>query len=127
MAAPLAAAEPVRSMAAARTPENMASVDASAMEGKVQSLPERLRTRHPGAWTEEDVSDWVKGWGASFASAAETVKDNGVDGDTIGQTLKEVSQGENDGKSVLQGDQFRVHLCVCVRSCVCVCVRVHAP
>ena len=105
-----AVAEPPKIPAAAHTAANMASVDASAMEGKVQSLPERLRTRHPGAWTEEDVSDWVKGWGASFASGAETVKDNGVDGDTIGQALKEVSQGENDGKSVLQGDQFRVHV-----------------
>ena len=49
VAAPLA--EPVLSRAAARTPENMASVNISVMEGTVQSLPERLRTRNPGAWT----------------------------------------------------------------------------
>ena len=104
------------------------SPDASAMEGtvygKVQSLPDRLRTRHPGAWTEEDVSHWVEGWGPSFASAAETLKENGVDGATIRQVLEVSSQSENDAKSELQGDELCVHHPMCVYVCVLVSVRV---
>jgi len=91
------------------------------MEGKVQSLPDRLRTRHPGAWTEEDVSHWVEGWGPSFASAAETLKENGVDGATIRQVLEVSSQSENDAKSELQGDELCVHHPMCVYVCVLDC------
>ena len=67
-----------------------------------------------------DVSDWVKGWGESFASAALTLQENGIDGDTIQMALTEASLGENDAKSDLQGDVFRAH-CACASLCVCVC------
>ena len=63
-----------------------------------------------------DVSDWVKGWGESFAKAALTLKENGIDGDTIQMALTEASLGENDAKSALQGDVFRAH-CACASLC----------
>ena len=110
-----------------RAAENMASADASAMEDKLQSLPEGLRTKHPGTWRVVDVSDWVKGWGESFVSAALAVKENGIDGDTIKMALEEASLGANAAKSDLQGDVFRAHYpcpSLCVLLCVCVCVPI---
>ena len=41
--------------------------------------------------------------GDSFASAAETVKENGVDVATIRQVLADVSPSANDAKSDFQG------------------------
>ena len=114
-----------RAATPARAPANMASPDASAMEDKVRSLPEGLRTKHPGTWRVVDVSDWVKGWGESFVSAALAVKENGIDGDTIKMALEEASLGANAAKSDLQGDVFRAHYpcpSLCVLLCVCVCV-----
>ena len=66
--------------------------DVSVMKDNIQSLPQDLRTNHPKRWSREDVCVWMTGWGSTFISATTTQLQNGVDGDTIHDTLSDGTQ-----------------------------------
>ena len=67
------------------------------MEDNIQSLPQDLRTNHPKRWTPEDVWIWVTGWGSGFMTdTGGTQLQNGVDGETIHETLSDTTQSRKD-------------------------------